>query len=145
MSVGWILLLTIPPPPLSDLSLTFHNPLLTYFSYLLGRARSYTWHSGSSIFAVAHKLLFLDQELNLDPLHREHGLLATGWPGKSLHRSLTWSVVSSSSCRLSCSWIFMPPSQIPSGTHMELNSESTAIATEDAYHGEGRDTSERRC
>ena len=47
------------------------------------------WHAASLVAAcellvMARGILFPNQGSNLGPLHWEHGILATGQPGKSL-------------------------------------------------------------
>ena len=60
-----------------------------YFIYLFGCTRSQLQHEGSflvgscKLFVEACKIQFPDQVSNLGPLHWEHGVLATGPPGKS--------------------------------------------------------------
>ena len=53
--------------------------LIFIFIYLFVSGLSYE----SLILVVACGIWFLDQGLNLGPLHWEHGVLATGLPGKS--------------------------------------------------------------
>ena len=50
--------------------------------YLLDYGGSWLWHAGSLVAACG--IEFPDLALNPGPLHWEHGVLATGPPGKSL-------------------------------------------------------------
>ena len=69
----------------------FVHQFCFFFSVcLFGCAGSQLWHTGSPIFVgacgifAAQGIWFPDQGLSLGPLHWEHGVLATGPPGKSL-------------------------------------------------------------
>ena len=58
------------------------------------------------LLLVAGGILFPDQERNLGPLHWEHGVLATGSPGKSLWPSFL--MVGLSNLLLSQWWLLTP-------------------------------------
>ena len=66
-----------------------HFPTPTTSAYIFVFKVIYFGCTGSWVFLVAHRLRvscgiqFPDQGLNLSPLHREHGVLSTGPPGRS--------------------------------------------------------------
>ena len=61
----------------------FKNQLLISFIYLFDCTRSWLWHKESLVAACG--IWLPDQGSNPGALHWEHGVSATGRPGKSPH------------------------------------------------------------
>ena len=72
------------PHPHFLLALTIKHPSsVSSLNCFLGLSLSLLWHTGSSIFVAAREISFPDQGWNPGPPHWEHGIVATGPPGKS--------------------------------------------------------------